>query len=295
MNEIIKRLNEYEFFLGKNIEIYNIQDYGRNSKFKVKINEKYYTLMLDEKKIALYIRKLNILGDNFKKIIGFCYLSDDNKILVLDYYGNNKGIDLVKIENSNYCIIDSHKYSIELKNIIDNFHSNKVDYIDFSDKNYNSWKEYYLDEIGSKIESIYNQKLIDDCTREKLVNKLNSSSKVYENFETSFIHADITPLNVCINTEKNNIYLIDYDDFKIGDPLMDISRIINCKDMSKVFKTLVDNYYYKYENNINHLFYTLRVNINWYNHIIEKKQENIYNLDKARENIYDVINKILEA
>ncbi len=63
---------------------------------------------------------------------------------------------------------------------------------------------------------------------------------------------------------------------------MDISRIINCKNMSKVFSDLVDKYYYKYETNINHLFYTLRVNVNWYNHIIEKKQENIYNLEQAK-------------
>lgn len=74
---------------------------------------------------------------------------------------------------------------------------------------------------------------------------------------------------------------------------MDISRIINCKNMSKVFHLLVDKYYYQYENDINHLFYTLRVNINWYNHIIEKKQEAIYNLDKAREDIFYIIDNII--
>lgn len=56
---------------------------------------------------------------------------------------------------------------------------------------------------------------------------------------------------------------------------MDISRIINCKNMSKVFSILVDKYYYKYENNINHLFYTLRVNINWYN-LLLKENKKIY-------------------
>lgn len=103
----------------------------------------------------------------------------------------------------------------------------------------------------------------------------------------------MTPLNVCVDIENQNLYLIDYDDFKIGDPLMDISRIINCKNMSKVFSVLVDKYYYKYENNINHLFYTLRVNVNWYNHIIEKKQENIYDLEKAKKDIFNIIEDIL--
>ena len=72
---------------------------------------------------------------------------------------------------------------------------------------------------------------------------------------------------------------------------MDISRIINCKNMSKVFSDLVDKYYYKYETNINHLFYTLRVNVNWYNHIIEKKQENIYNLEQAKSDIINIVEK----
>ena len=73
---------------------------------------------------------------------------------------------------------------------------------------------------------------------------------------------------------------------------MDISRIINCKNMSKVFSDLVDKYYYKYETNINHLFYTLRENVNWYNHIIEKKQENIYNLEQAKSDIINIVEKI---
>lgn len=293
MNDIIEKLKQYEFFQNKKILIYNIQDYGRKSKFKIEIDKKYYTLILSKKRIQPYINKMRILNDNFKKIIGFQYLSDDEEILVLDYFGNNKGIDLVKLENQNYNM-DEENFCLELKKTIDDIHSNKAEYIDFSDKNYQSWKEYYLDEIREKIESIYKQHLIDENTQKILLDKLEDSSKIYtDNYQMTFIHADITPLNVCINIESKHLYLIDYDDFKIGDPLMDISRIINCKNMSKIFSKLVEKYYHKYENNSNHLFYTLRVNINWYHHIIEKKQENIYDLDQAKEDIYDIIDRII--
>lgn len=289
MNEIKKMLEKYDFFNKKEFEIFSIQDYGRKSKFKIKMDEKYYTLILVEDRIKPYINKFAVLGDNFKKIIGFQYLSKDKKVLVLDYFGYDKGIDLIKADD-NLIIGD---YDLQLKNILDSIHSNKQKYIDFSDNNFKSWKDYYLSEVSSKIWSIYEQHLITNKVKEILLKKLEVSSKVYIDFETSFIHADVTPLNVCVDNVNQSLYLIDYDDFKIGDPLMDISRIINCKNMSKVFSTLVDKYYYKYENNINHLFYTLRVNVNWHNHIIEKKQENIYDLDKAKQDIFNVIEEIL--
>lgn len=61
---------------------------------------KCYTLILSEERIKPYIKKLAILGDNFKKIIGLKYLSEDNKVLILDYFGNGNGIDLVKIDST---------------------------------------------------------------------------------------------------------------------------------------------------------------------------------------------------
>lgn len=289
MNEIEKILKKYDFFKEKEFEIFGIQDYGRKSKFKLKMGEKYYTLILEEERIKPYINKFAVLGDNFKKIIGFQYLSQDKKVLVLDYFGNDKGIDLIKADN-NLIVGD---YDLQLKNILKSIHSNKQNYIDFSDNNFKSWKEYYLSEISDKILSIYEQKLITSIVKDILLEKLEKSSNVYNDFKTSFIHADVTPLNVCIDTKNQSLYLIDYDDFKIGDPLMDISRIINCKNMSKVFSILVDKYYYQYENNINHLFYTLRVNVNWYNHIIEKKQESIYDLEKAKQDILSITEDIL--
>ncbi len=289
MFEIKESLKKYSFFEGKEFEIFNIQDYGRNSKFKLKMKGKYYTLILSEERIKPYINKIAILGDNFKKIIGFQYLSKDNKVLILDYFGNGIGMDLVKIDST----LENNDYELQLKNILDNIHSIKQEYVDFSTNGYKDWKDYYFSEISDKIINIYKQNLITNDVKKTLLEKLEESSTKYIDFQTTFIHADVTPLNVCINKEDNSLYLIDYDDFKIGDPLMDISRIINCKNMSKVFHLLVDKYYSQYENDINHLFYTLRVNINWYNHIIEKKQEDIYNLDKAREDIFYVIKNIL--
>lgn len=199
MNKIKEQLKQYDFFYKKKFEILEIQDYGRKSKFKIKMDKKYYTLILEEERIDLYIRKLDRLGKEFKKRIGFKYLSKDKKILVLDYFGDNHGIDLVKINDN---LIDNNNYVTQLKNILDSIHSNKKEYIDFGDKHFTSWQDYYLSEIKEKIMSIHNQQIITTEEETFLLYKLKESAKIYSNFDTSFIHADVTPLNVCINLEK---------------------------------------------------------------------------------------------
>ena len=199
MNKIKEQLKQYDFFYNKKFEILEIQDYGRKSKFKIKMDKKYYTLILEEERIDPYIRKLDRLGKELKKRIGFKYLSKDKKILVLDYFGDNHGIDLVKINDN---LIDNNNYVTQLKNILDSIHSNKKEYIDFSDKHFTSWQDYYLSEIKEKIMSIHNQQIITTEEETFLLYKLKESAKIYSNFDTSFIHADVTPLNVCINLEK---------------------------------------------------------------------------------------------
>lgn len=293
-NDLYNFLSNYDFFknLGK-YEIISIQDYGRRSKFKIKTSNTFYTLILTENRINPYIEKIKILGKKFESIVGLKYLSNDNKVLVLDYYGENKGLDVIKLECDGFQV-DDDTYVTQFKEIIDNIHSNKKDYINFDkNKNYNGWEDYYIDELTSRINSI-NNKIIDNNTCNNLIEKLIDSKRMLRLRENSFIHADITPLNVCINPETKQLYLIDYDDFKIGDPLIDISRIINFKTSSKLFAKLIDKYYSKYEEDINHLFYTLRVYINWYNHILKNHQENIYDIDKAKKEIIEVIDKILK-
>lgn len=294
LDDLYETLNKYEFF--KNIgsyEIFSIQDYARRSKFKIKTKDKTYTLILTKERIEPYIKKLEKLGESFKEIVGFKYLSDDEKILVLDYFGDEKGIDIVKLERAGFKV-EEDTYIEQLKKIIDNIHTKRMDFIDFMDNHkYTSWREYYLEEIKGKIDSIYNQKIITNNTYEILLNKLYISANKLQSRENCLIHADITPLNVCINTETKQLYLIDYDDFKIGDPLMDISRIINCKEMSKIFNRMVKLYYKSYENDINHLFYTLRIHVNWYNHIKKNKQEGIYDLENAKLDILKVIDEII--
>lgn len=291
MNEVINLLNKYEFFKGKNFQVFGIQDYGRKSKFKVEMDKKYYTVLITEKRISPYVLKLEIFGQWFQELIGFQYLSEDKKILVLDYPGNNKGLDLVKLQQK-YTTLPYEDYSNRLKKLLDEIHATTLEYVDFSKEKYSSWREYYLKEISEKIDKIYQDNLIDEKTWKELLKKLEESSQVYLNFKPTLIHADVTPLNVCVNIEEDLLYLIDYDDFKIGDPIMDISRIINFKNTCQVFRKMVDKFYSNYEDNINHLFYTLRVNVNWYYHIIEKKQESIYDLGQAKKEILMVIEQI---
>ncbi len=67
MNKIKEQLKQYDFFYKKKFEILEIQDYGRKSKFKIIMDKKYYTLILEEERIDPYIRKLDRLGKELKK------------------------------------------------------------------------------------------------------------------------------------------------------------------------------------------------------------------------------------
>ena len=67
MNKIKEQLKQYDFFYKKKFEILEIQDSGRKTKFKIIMDKKYYTLILEEERIDPYIRKLDSLGKELKK------------------------------------------------------------------------------------------------------------------------------------------------------------------------------------------------------------------------------------
>jgi len=54
---------------------------------------------------------------------------------------------------------------------------------------------------------------------------------------------------------------------------------------------MVELYYKEYENTFQHHIYTLRVELNWYRHIIEKNLKNQYEL--PTKNIMLLVDKII--
>jgi len=289
MEEIYELLNKYDYFKNKKYELIPIQDYGRSNKYKLKINNKFYTIIIDREKVKLYSEKLEKLGIYFEELIGLEYLSKDNLVIIIDYPGENNGENINLLDG--ILDITENLYIQNFKNIVDSIHSIKSDYINFSSNNICvNWYQYIYQELKEKLSKVKMLGGISEENEKNILISLEKNKELFENAEMSFIHADITMLNVCINPEKKELYLIDYDDFKIGDKIFDYSRIINCSSNS-LFKKMVELYYKEYENTFQHHIYTLRVELNWYRHIIEKNLKNQYEL--PTKNIMLLVDKII--
>ena len=269
LKEIYDLLDHYSFFQDRNgYMIHEIQNYGRNSKFMITFQNEVYLVLVSKKRIQKYIPRLSKLGNDYKELIEFRYLSEDHNVLVLNYYGGIGGHDLSYF-SKNQTPVDSEQLSQRLYNLIQSLHSKKSDYIDF-DENGTTWYEYILYELTKTLDESYHNKAITKIEYNKIMECIKLNRIYFEQVETCYIHGDLTIVNICYNQDEDKLYLIDYDDFTIGDPFFDFSRIMNFADESAILKKFKEQYFPNIEDNIIHTIYTLRVTLNWYNFIIKR-------------------------
>lgn len=293
MDNLYTLLNQYSFFQEREgYKIHEFQNYGRKSKFLVSYQNEYYTVIIEEERIRNYINKIKKLGDFYKNIIELKYLSEDYKVLVLNYYGGIEGKDLSYYSRNQIDLPDG--LDKRLIHILNHIHSNKSPYININDlEDQNSWYEYVYSKLTKSLIKTYEYKGIKKEDITKIQNIIKKNKKYFETVETCYIHADVTSVNVCYNSATDQLYLIDFDDFMIGDPLFDYSRMFNFSKEIPVFAKIEKDLYPNIEENIIHLLYTLRVTLNWYWFILERNLENelpieeinallkkIYTLDK---------------
>lgn len=283
-------LNNYSFFQKMpGYKIRNIQDFGRCSKYLIEYQDKYYTLLIKKKTINCYIQKLESFDTFFKDTVKLIWYSEDRKVMVFDYYGGIDGHDLTYY----------HRNSIELPSnlsdrlitLLDNLHSHKAKFINVTkNKKVTDWYSYFNYMISKTLNKTLKLKGIT-LEEKKRIKKIILENKAYfDSVETCYIHADITSVNVCYNFTTDNLYLIDFDDFMIGDPFYDYSRMANFTEEISLYKEVQEKLYPDIENNIIHQLYTLRVVLNWYCFIIEKNLE----FDLPINWIKYIINKLYE-
>lgn len=257
MEELNILLNSLEYFKGKKYKIFSIQKWNKNSKFLLEMENKKYVLITDKKSIQKYKIRFNKLGNYYETIAGLKYFDEDNNILLLDYYGNGKGIPLSE------CILskeDNELVATQLKEILDNIHKNRNSFVNLSIHfENNNWYEFIESYMRLYAGYALKQKDLTEEDYNFIFHTLKQNKAYFENVSLSYLHGDLNEDNICFNKESREVYLIDYDDFLIGDILYDYARMFQYQNIS-AFQIIKNKYYKNIDNNVIFLIYTLR---NW--------------------------------
>lgn len=267
MEWIYQLLDHYSFFQErKGYKVQEIQNYGRQSKFLVQYQEEYYTVFVSEKRIQKYLSRLKFLSDDYYKMIQFKYLSDDHRVLVLGYYGNIDGKNLSLL--SHVSELSDEIVASQILELMKKLHYHKASYIDFDSKG-STWYEYIQSMLRESLNKSYSLGAISDVERNKVLEIIQLNQKYFESVDCCYIHGDLTIVNVCYSKSLESVYFIDYDDFMIGDPFYDYSRLMNFASDSSILSVFKEKYCSDIDDNIIHTIYTLRVTLNWFNYIKE--------------------------
>ncbi len=155
--------------------------------------------------------------------------------------------------------------------ILNQIHSHKKEYVNINEaEDQNSWYEYIYSKLSKSLNRAYEYNGIQKEDIIKIQDIIKRNKDYFDKVETCYIHADVTSVNVCYNATTDKLYLIDFDDFMVGDPLFDYSRMFNFSKEIPIFAKIEKEFYPNIEENIIHLLYTLRVTLNWYWFILER-------------------------
>ncbi len=104
----------------------------------------------------------------------------------------------------------------------------------------------------------------------------------------NYLHGGINEDNVCFNEKTKETYLIDYDDFLVGDTLYEYARMFQYE--IPAFQIIKEKYYPNIEENSIFLIYLLRNYLLGY--CFEK--ENGFAWENSSKNYHRVLEKLKE-
>lgn len=244
ITDIQALLQKDDFFKNKHFKILPIQNWNKNTKFLLEMENQKYLLILGEKNLSKYKKRLELLGDYYRNLAQVIYINENDSYLLLVYYDNGEGIPLSK------CQLDSEEQQWvfqALKNILNEIHSHKSSFINFSTRFHNkNWYDFIFSYMKAYADYALEQ---DDLTTEDydFIFKLLEKNKTYfTNVPLNYLHGDINPDNVCVDFKKKIVYLIDFDDFLVGDSLYEYAKIMQHKNIPvfQMFKNVDNNVIY---------------------------------------------------
>ncbi len=257
MEEIKELLENDSYFQGKEYLVFPIQKWNKSHKFLLEMQNTKYLLIIGEKNIQKYKLRFLALGNYFKQLVGFKYINDKDNILLLDYYGNGEGKTL---SQCNFNTEENELIADKLKILLDSIHQHKSPFINFSTRfENNTWYEFIKSYMKLYADYALEQKDLTEEDYYFIFQIIEKNKPYFDTVPLHYLHGGVNEDNVCFNENTKELYLIDYDDFLVGDILYEYARIFQYENIP-AFQILKNRYYEDIENNEIFLIYTLR---NW--------------------------------
>lgn len=273
MDDIDNLLRQYTYFNGKSYEIFPIQKFNRKTKFLLVMDGQKYSIIIDEKIIQKYQIRFDKFGDFFKNLVGLKYLSDDKKIMLLNYYGNGEGN---AISSFNQGEIDSEYIAKKIKVLLDSIHKRKSEFLNVTTKfDCKNWYEFIRFYMKAYLDFALEKGDISKEDYNFILQLVDSNKDYFNTVPLCYLHGDVNEDNICFNNEKRDVYLIDFDDFLVGDILYEYARMFQYLHI-KSFKIIKEKYFPTIDNNIIFCLYTFR------NQIMEYCFGKINNIDISK-------------
>lgn len=266
MEDIKEKLLRYDFFKKMNFEIkslvpenyrngkvFLLRNLDDNMSYKVRLKHPLFPdTVKKELRVLKYISQYPG-ANNFPEII---YTDGNEEVMVTSYF---EGVPLDECyyfsqEKKNEIV---SKIEDKLK-ILHSMYSPAKDII--NNRNFTNWYEWLKLIFDSYIAKIKEYKLLkakDECF---IYDFLEINRDYLENVRTSVIHGDLKPANIIYNQQREDVFIVDFESGKVGDPAFDTYRIYR------------DNWGYKeeYDRNPVYVLYAINLSLRWITYNLAK-------------------------
>lgn len=275
------------------LEIIRRQVENKSNKFFLRNGNQYYTLCCDSttenRKLC---DRLSILRQIFtKNIPQILYRQKDDRYLVLEYVGNGDGKSLYDIEKEQIPI--DITYSVEqLHTLVNQLHTASIDYGSYTlSSNPGKWYRNLYMELYRHTKKLQELNLLNQEECQIVMDFCKIHREILQHPILTYIHGDLKPQNTCINLKTNELYLIDFDMFQIGDPFIDTQKIIWTRNFSKVFDTYAELYCKDYSQDL-YLLYWLKIKMFSLPFRYKQKDNYASSLEQTKQLIQQAKNKL---
>ena len=272
----------------KRMEVYNLSE--ENSMIEVENNGQKYYIITNEKLIAKYKKRIDLLGETFLKWTQYPFISLDNKVLLLK--NNLVGHNLCFYNQMNI-EIDDEKISKLLKVKLDEIHQPHPFTCLSTQYDFKNWYELIKTYLQAYIEKAIQYNGISIKDKNYILSVLELHKNYLETVKTVLIHSDITEESVYYDEKSDDLELVKFENVITGDEIFEYARMRQYENI-KSFQIYLKTYHSSLETQSIFWFYIVYLELMTIayeatqNYPIKNTKER---LQKSLQTLAKVINK----
>lgn len=155
---------------------------------------------------------LQIMSNTTINVPTVQFVSPERNVIVENYIA---GVAL-----NEYTIHLTKKILYEIGRLMGNFHNVNVS----SHNDENTWVVTILADMGGIRQKLapYEEDFI-----ESMFFVENESKKIFQELHFTYVHGDFRPANIIFSQTEGKYYLIDFENFMVGDPTLDLYKMLS--------------------------------------------------------------------